>query len=195
MTVAIEGIPEDVDADSALVAAAQRNPDAFEELYVRYARLVHRYCERRLGDHELAADAAAAVFARVWAALPKYRDRSFRAWLFRIAHNEVADHYRRAGRRPQAPLDAAADLPAPGPSLEALSEEAERRAEIDRLLARLPDSQRRVIELRLAGLDGAEIAFALGRSRESIKMLQFRATRNLRSWRAEFDNTEAVHEP
>ena len=85
MTVAIEGGPEDVDADSALVAAAQRDPDAFEALYVRYARLVHRYCQRRLGDPELAADAAAAVFARVWAALPRYRDRSFRAWLFRIA--------------------------------------------------------------------------------------------------------------
>lgn len=176
-------IPEDRDrdADSALVLAAQRDPAAFEALYVRYARAVFRYCDRRLDDPESAADATAAVFERAWTALPRFRDRSFRAWLFRIAHNEVIDHYRRATRRRHVPLEAAAEVPAPGPSLEDLSELADERATIDGLLARLPEAQRRVVELRLAGLDGTEIAFALGRTREAVKMLQFRAMRNLRS--------------
>lgn len=123
-------------------------------------------------------------------ALPRYRDRSFRSWLFRIAHNEVADHYRREGRQPRAPLDAAASVRDPGPTLEEIAEAADQRAEIDRMLARLPENQRRVVELRLAGLDGAEIAFALGRSRDAVKLLQFRAVRTLRAWRSERGDTE-----
>lgn len=61
----IEAVFGDHDADSALVAAALQDPEAFEALYAQYARLIHRYCLRRLGDPELAADATAAIFARV----------------------------------------------------------------------------------------------------------------------------------
>lgn len=183
-------IPDDTDADSALVAAAQRDPAAFEALYARYVRAVYRYCARRLDDPDAAADATAAVFERAWVALPRFRDRSFRAWLFRIAHNEVIDHYRRATRRRHAPLDAAAEVVSPDPTPQDLSDLADDRATIDGLLARLPPSQRRVVELRLAGLDGTEIAFALGRTREAVKMLQFRAVRNLRSAVAAIDDTE-----
>lgn len=48
------------------------------------------------------------------------------------------------------------------------------------LLALLPDDQRSVVELRLAGLTGAEIANVLGRSVGAIKALQFRAIARLR---------------
>jgi len=58
-----------------------------------------------------------------------------------------------------------------------ISDEA---SQIRRLLAQLPTDQRRVVELRLAGLSGAEIAQALGRSFGAVKMLQFRAAARLR---------------
>ena len=125
--VALGATVEDQDADAALVVAAQRDPAAFGPLYVRYADAVHRYCARRLDDPEAAADATAAIFVRALAALPRYRERSFRAWLFRIAHNEVIDDYRRSACRRHTSLDAAAELQDATPTPEETALEATSR--------------------------------------------------------------------
>jgi RNA polymerase sigma-70 factor (ECF subfamily) len=169
------------DRDAELVAAAQRDPAAFAPLYVRYSDAIYRYCARRLGDPEAAADATATVFVRALAALPRFRERSFRAWLFRIAHNEVIDAYRRSAHRRHAPLDSIVGLQAASPTPEEVALAGDEWATLTRLLATLPEGQRRVVELRLAGLSGEEIAFALGRSQSAVKMLQFRAVKALRA--------------
>ena len=64
------------------------------------------------------------------------------------------------------------------------------QATLARLLDRLPDGQRRVVELRLAGLSGEDVAYALGRSRTAVKMLQLRAVRTLRAALAELDRLD-----
>ena len=60
------------------------------------------------------------------------------------------------------------------------SRSRETRTTIWELVTTLPADQRRVVELRLAGLTGAEIAKSMGRSRLAVKMLQFRAISALR---------------
>jgi len=169
------------DDDAALAARARDDPAAFAPLYERYLDPVYRYCYRRLGAREAAEDAAAAVFARALAALPAYRDGSFRAWLFAIAHNAVADNHRRQRARPEAPLEAAGDPPDRAPTPEEIALENDERGSVRALLTALPDDQRRVLEMRLAGLSGAEIATALGRSVAAVKMLQLRAMTRLRA--------------
>ena len=164
--------------DDAVVARARHDPREFAPLYARYLDPVYRYCYRRLGSREAAEDATGAVFAKALAALPAYRDGSFRAWLFAIAHNVVADAHRR--RRPEGPLAAAGDPVDRAPTPEELALAAEERRSVRDLLATLPPDQRRVLELRLAGLTGAEIAAALGRSVAAVKMLQLRAMTRLR---------------
>jgi RNA polymerase sigma factor (sigma-70 family) len=79
--------------DLGLVALAQADPRAFACLYRRFFDQVYWYCFGRLGDAKSAEDATSEVFAKVLAALPRYeaREPSFRAWLFRIAHNVVLD--------------------------------------------------------------------------------------------------------
>jgi RNA polymerase sigma-70 factor, ECF subfamily len=165
--------------ESAQVALAQVDPRAFAPLYVQYADPIYRYCYRRLGDPDAAADATSLIFSRALAALPRYRHTSFRSWLFTIAHNTVIDGWR--GSRIETPLDAIASHhdPAPGPEDEALREDAGR--EVRTLLARLPRDQRQVVELRLAGLTNQEIAEVLERSVPATKMLQVRAMSRLRS--------------
>ncbi len=143
-------------SDGALVAAAQADRQAFAPLYDRYVDPVYRYCLRRLGSREVAEDATAQVFAKALAALPGYRDRSFRGWLFTIAHNVVSDTLRR--RRPEAPLEVADDRPDPAPTPEDVALAAEAGRALRALLAQLPADQRRIVELRLAGLTGVEIA-------------------------------------
>jgi RNA polymerase sigma-70 factor (ECF subfamily) len=164
--------------DDELVARARHDRRAFAPLYARYLDPVHRYCYRRLGSREAAEDATSLVFAKALAALPAYRDGSFRSWLFGIAHHVVADDLRRC--RPHAALDAAGDLLDAAPSPEELALAAEERSSIRDLLARLPAEQCQIIELRLAGLTGPEIAAVLGRSLAAVKVGQFRAYARLR---------------
>lgn len=166
------------DDEAALIAQAQADPAAFAPLYARYFDPVYRYCLRCLGDQEAAADTTAHVFAQALSALPRYRAGSFRSWLFAIAHNAIVDAARR--RKPQASLDAAMAVadPAATPEERALSEED--RSSLAALLARLSPDQRQVVELRLAGLNGQEIAGALGRSLTAVKSTQFRAYARLR---------------
>lgn len=171
------------DADDAVVARARVDRRAFAPLYERYAERVFRFCWRRLESADAASDATAHVFTRALAGLDGYRgggELSFRAWLFAIAHHTVADAHR---RRIDDPLDAAAEVvdgvAAHAPELASLA--LERRSELRRALAQLPDDQRRIVELRLAGLNGVEIAAALGKTHSSIKSGQFRAYAKLRA--------------
>ena len=167
--------------DAGLVALAKLDRRAFAPLYVRYADPVYRYCLRRLGTKEAAEDATVQVFVKVLAALPSYRDDgpSFRSWHFAVAHNVLVDVER--GRRPAHDLEATALVVdrAPGPEAEALA--AETRRDVRALLAAVARDQRRVLELRLAGLSTAEIAGVLDRPAAAIRGIQFRAEARLRS--------------
>jgi RNA polymerase sigma-70 factor (ECF subfamily) len=164
--------------DDALAARAPHDPMAFEALYRRYVDSVHRYCYRRLGTREAAEDATSAVFLKAFTSLPSYRAGSFRSWLFAIAFHVITDRLRAA--RPEAPLDAAAGVADGDPSPEELALAAESRRTVAALLARLPAGQRDVVELRLAGLTGREVALALGRSLPAVKIAQVRAYATLR---------------
>src|SRR5688572_27352568 len=165
--------------DAALLAAAKADRRAFGLLYARYVGNVYRFCDRRLGDPAAAEDATSQVFLRALAALSTCRDDRFAPWLFAIARNVVADTFRRG--RPVAPLAVAGEVvdPAVGPEEAALI--ADDRRSLHALLIHLTPDQRRVVELRLAGLTGPEIAEALGLSHAAVKVHQFRAVARLRA--------------
>ncbi|MGI8484435.1 MAG: RNA polymerase sigma factor, partial [Thermomicrobiales bacterium] len=107
---------------------------------------------------------------------------TFRAWLFTIAHHTVIDFYRRAARTQETTYDLnTADQVAdsePTPEEHILRQDDE--ATLRGAMAKLTEDQRQVIELRLAGLSGAEIASVIGRSHNAVKMLQHRALQRLR---------------
>ena len=173
-----EPSPEGDVSDAELVARAQVNPRDFALLYRRYLDPVHRYCYRRLGSREATEDATSLIFTKALAALPRYHDASFRAWLFTIAHHVVTDRYRDA--RGEQPLETVAELYDRSPSPEELVLAADQEHSVRELLHRLPDHQRHVVELRLAGLTGPEIARALGRSPANVNVTQWRAVTRLR---------------
>ena len=123
------------DDDATLVNRAKRDRQAFAPLYARYADPVYRYCYRRLGSQEAAADATSQVFAKAIAALPGCRPDAFRSWLFSIAHNVLIDSFR--SDRDDQPLEAAALVPDATPSPEDQALAAEQRREIVVLLGHL----------------------------------------------------------
>jgi RNA polymerase sigma-70 factor (ECF subfamily) len=188
--VTLVDLPVDHD-DLAIVARSQIDPREFGPLYERYAPVVYYYCLRRLSNPDAAADATALVFTRTLAALPRFRsDRrregeTFRAWLFTIAHNVIVDHHRR--HRTHVSLDTQPVPPAQAHRLIDASATPERQVllndaaeRVQRLLSTLPERPRAIVELRLAGLTGQEIAETLGMSHAAVKSAQRRAYASLR---------------
>jgi RNA polymerase sigma-70 factor (ECF subfamily) len=169
---------DDTDADDVeLAARAVLDRAAFGVLYDRYATAVYRYCYRRLGERTAAEDATSGTFVRAIEALPSFRGGSFRAWLFAIAHSVVVNGTR---RRAERALGDTFDVADPAASPEEMAIAADDRRQVVALLASLPEDQRRVIELRLAGLSGNEIAESIGKSVAAVKMLQHRAMQRCR---------------
>lgn len=169
----------ETDADLAAVRAASADLLHFEPIYRRYAPSVYSYCLRRLGDREIAEDVTSIVFTRAMQSLGSFRNtgHSFRAWLFTIAHHAVADVHRESASKPMVYLDERVPDTRPSPEESALF--ANEREHLAVLLAMLSDDQRRVVELRLAGLTGEEIANVLGKKPGAIRQLQFRAMQRL----------------
>lgn len=161
------------------IEAARRDPNAFAPLYATWFDPIYRYCYLRMHHRELAADAASQTFLKALTGIGGFRSGSFKSWLYAIARNVTIDMMRAS--RPQVDLVYAELVRDGAPTPE---EHALRADEHDRLwqaLQLLTDEQREVMELRLAGLTGSEIAAATQRSLSATKSIQFRALSRLRA--------------
>lgn len=165
-------------AEFALVEAARVDAGAFAPLYQRYVDQIYRFCYRRLGTREEAEDATSITFQKALRSLRSFHGGSFRAWVFSIADRTTLDRLRRGKR--EHPLEHAFLVPDRGETPEEFALGADARRQLREALSVLTPDQRRVIELRLSGLDTAEIAQALERNRNAIDALQFRAVQRLR---------------
>jgi RNA polymerase sigma-70 factor (ECF subfamily) len=171
---------KDAHDERLLIAAAQKDPARFTELYEENFERVYAFVARRLRNRDDAEDVTAEVFRDALANLQRFewRGAPFAAWLYRIASNAIADRWQRVAKEQGTAL---ADDP-PDDSAQANPEEIERRAGLFRLVATLPGDQRRVIEMRFAeGKSIAEIAREIGRTDGAVKQLQFRAVQSLRA--------------
>jgi len=161
-------------SDEALMLAwADGDVAAFETLYGRHRQRLYRYLLRQVRDASLADECFQDTWQRVIAARAGWRpDASFATWLYRIAHNRLADHWRARHYRPPAPADAderAARIPDPGTPERTLSE-FEQRRQLQLALDALPPEQREVVLLRLEQeLTLEEIGAITGVGRETVK--------------------------
>jgi RNA polymerase sigma-70 factor (ECF subfamily) len=149
----------------------------FERIYEQHVDRLYRYALRCCGEPALAEDIVAETFRRALEHWPgfEWRGVPVAAWLYRIAGNLLAAHYRCAAA---VPLDPAiqATLPdrAEGPERSVLR--AERRREVRDAVATLPLAQRQAIVLRYGeNLPLREIAVVLGRSEGAAKQCLHRA--------------------
>ncbi len=186
--------PHAEDADAELVRLAQATPQAFAALYLRYRDPVLNYCFYRLGDREAAEDATSTIFVKALDHLPSFSERgdSFRTWLFRIAHNEIVDRYRRQARHPEVPLLPELGLRDAASLPEEAAISADRRLRVLRLLTHVPPRERAVLELRAADLSTREIAEVLQISEQSVRTAQCRAVGRLRELVAGVASGEAI---
>ena len=170
--------------DSELVDLAKTgDKDAFGELYERYVEKIYNYIYYRTGNHHDAEDISARVFFRAMAHIETYTERGvpFQAWLYRIAHNLVANWHRDKGRRKIIPLDEfiASSLKSESPDRQA--EENEERETLLAAIRRLPEERQQLLVLKFVEhLSNAEIGDIMGRTEGAVKSLYHRTLTALR---------------
>lgn len=174
-------MPEE--SEAALIERAKSDSEAFGELYERYVDRIYTYIYYRVGNAHDAEDLTARVFYRVLKALPRYVDRGapFASWLYRIAHNLVANFHRDQGRRVILPID---DLPLRSKGREAPEQVVERQDEEHSLwhaINQLNEDRRELLILKFGeGLSNAQIGALMGRTEGAIKSLYHRTLLSLR---------------
>lgn len=174
------GIAGKTEPDHGLALRAGEDLEAFGELYRRYQCHIFRFVRSQTPDDATAEDLTAHVFFKALSSADTFRaDGSYRAWLFRIAHNAIATYRKRRDRslaveEPPEEID-----PDPSPASQAITQEA--RGVVWEAVAKLPESQRELVALRyMEDMSIEEIADITQRTKGSIRIQLHRARMNLR---------------
>jgi RNA polymerase sigma-70 factor (ECF subfamily) len=173
--------------EEALMAAyAKGDRRAFERLFATLAPRVHGFFLRAFREASVADDLMQMTFLKIHQARGDYQpERPLRPWVFSIAArvriDEIRRRYRLAEDLDEARLERAEELLALGTNPEEDLATADLAAKVRAALARLPESQRVVIDLhRYEGMSFAEIADVLGTTEGGVKLRAFRAYERLR---------------
>lgn len=169
--------------EAALVEQAKADPAAFGILYERYIDRVYAYIYHRVGNAQDTEDLTARTFYRALDKLHTYEDRGlpFSAWLFRIAHNLVANWHRDRGRRRFLSLDKLWSHSKEGDTPEEQFEREENHAALWEAIDRLPEDRRKLLLYKFGSrLSNLEIGELLQKSESAIKSLYFRTLATLR---------------
>lgn len=169
--------------DSELVEHARQDPAAFGLLYERYVDRIYAYIYHRVGNVQDTEDLTARTFYRALDNLDTYEDRGlpFAAWLFRIAHNLVANWHRDRSRRRFLSLDRLWSHHDNSDAPEEQLEKKEAHAALWVAINRLPDERRDLLLYKFGSrLSNIEIGQLMEKSESAIKSLYFRTLAALR---------------
>ena len=169
------------DEESIIRCAQQHDRMALTQIYEENFDKIYRYVVLKIGDRTEAEDITQQVFINALKSISsfKWKGAPFSAWLFRIAHNQIVDYFRKKSKRVTVPLDESIrdEDDSPGIWLE-------KNMDIEQLVTatrRLTEAQREVISLRFAGeLAIAQVAKIMGKSEGAVKALQHSAIVALR---------------
>jgi RNA polymerase sigma-70 factor (ECF subfamily) len=175
--------------ESLVRQAIEGNQSAFTQLYNEHVGKIYRYIYFRVDSQADAEDLTQEVFIKALGAIGSYKWRGvhFASWLFRIAHNQMVDHFRKQSKQKRAALEEVAVVSMEDPV--AMTDKKLEIEELSRALKQLSPAQREVVSLRfIAGLPIAEVARALGKREGTVKALQFNAIVSLRKILSEKEN-------
>jgi RNA polymerase sigma-70 factor (ECF subfamily) len=156
---------------------------AFEMLYDRYATPLYRYFLKMLwNNRELAEDCVQDIFAKL-ARNPDYYhpDRSFKTWIFSVAHNRCKNEYRNHEvRQRKNEFIASETVQSESPfAVKSLDNQAFAAA-LQQALDSLPEDQRNTFVMRYnQDLSVKEIAGLLECSEGTVKSRLFYTLRKL----------------
>ncbi len=169
--------------ESTLIARAKVDKEAFGQLYETYVERIYNYVYYRTGSAADAEDLTARIFERAMQHIGNYQDKGvpFSAWLYRIAHNMVANWHRDRSRRQVFSLEDFAQWHTSEDGPESKTERLEEREFLLEAVRRLPADRQELLLLKfMEQLPNAEIGQIMGRSEGAIKSLYHRTLLALR---------------
>lgn len=169
--------------DTVLVRAVQGDQEAFSALYEQYVGRIYNYVLYRTGNPSDAEDITARVFHRALKHIERYQFQGvpFSAWLYRIAHNLVANWHRDNSRRQEVPLEDHVPWVGVGNHPEAALVDGQELEGLVRAIRTLSPERQHLIVLKfIEHLSNAEIAVIMGKSEGAIKSLYHRTLLALR---------------
>lgn len=169
--------------ESALIERAKTDKEAFGELYERYVDRIYSYVYYRTGNVADAEDLTARIFFRAMQHIGNYKDQGvpFSAWLYRIAHNLVANWHRDRSRRKIISLDDIGQWQVNENGPELAAQLMENQEALLQAIRRLPADRQELLILKFVErLSNAEIGDIMGRSEGAIKSLYHRTLLALR---------------
>jgi RNA polymerase sigma-70 factor (ECF subfamily) len=156
---------------------------SFGVLYDRYVRKIYNYIYYRTGNVNEAEDLTSRVFFRAFRHIKKYHQRGvpFSAWLYRIAHNLVANWYRDRSRRKEVALEDHFSSSFQHDFPESALEKNQEFERMMRSIRKLPPERQQLIILKFVeGLSNAEIGIIMRKSEGAIKSLYHRTLDSIR---------------
>ncbi|MFT4222745.1 RNA polymerase sigma factor [Dysgonomonas sp.] len=158
---------------------------AFDILLDRHKQIVYSYIYFTVRNRELAEDIFQETFIKAIVTIKQGRyteTGKFRAWISRIAHNLIIDHFRQKKNEntvsnDEAPVDLLNNPSLCDGTIEDEIVRLQITSDIRKLISFLPDTQREVLEMRyyqdlsfkeIAEQTGVSINTALGRMRYAI---------------------------
>lgn len=172
---------DEEDLKRLVMRARSGDRRAYGKIFKSCHEEIFDYVARRVGNPADAEDLTMQVFAKGLKAVSGYEDRGYsvRAWLYRIAHNAVVDHFRR--QRQSVELDGLPELAAET-DVEAMVSEKSELAGLYGEIVGLPKAQAEVIVLRfIEDLSVSETAMVLAKKEVTVRALQFKGIKNLRA--------------
>lgn len=166
-----------------LALAGQGDKKAFGVLYDKYAERIYNYIFYRTGNALDAEDLTARVFFRAMRHITNYTDRGvpFSAWLYRIAHNLVANWHRDGSRRQEVALEDGYRSSRGDEYPEAALMQNEEQNALLHLIRNLPEERQQVLILKFVEhMSNAEIGEIMDRTEGAIKSLYHRTLLALR---------------
>lgn len=184
-----------INDEVALINAARTDPEAFGQLYERYVERIYNYIYFRVGGAGDAEDLTARVFFKALRGIGGYRHMGlpFSAWLYRIAHNLVANYHRDRSRMQEISIE---NLVVEDTSKSSPPEHLmETRQEKDFLLALIndlsPQKKELIILKYVQKLSNEEIGQIFGKTEGAIKSLYHRTLVELKE-RAKQNNDARI---
>ena len=171
--------------DKILDDAIQGDEVAFSILYQENVKKIYNYIYYRTGNTSDAEDLTARVFQRALKHITRYKKTNvpFSAWLYRIAHNLVANWHRDNQRRKEVPIEEHIDIKS---KQDIPEHEFEKKQEVETLLNavhHLPSDRQMVLILKyVEDLPNKEIGEIMGKSEGAIKSLYHRTLLDLRDY-------------
>lgn len=171
---------DEAEIEELVIASQRGESESFGKLYDIFVDSIYRYIYFRVGTEE-AEDLTELVFLKTWENIRSYKKstHSFSSWIFRIAHNLVVDYYRAHRHNGELTED-----------MQDFRDEADTplrtHQHFDQValaagMKELKDAYRQIIVLKyINDLSYEEIGFIMGRSQAALRILQFRALKNLR---------------